>query len=151
MRLRSCVAIVVLAAAHLSVPASAQVAAGAVPQPPIDARADAEPAREIDTLRDLFAALHACVTQPAPESAHAGMEMTMRFALNREGRMFGRPLVTYSSRDVSEGTRELYREAIMQSLQACMPLPLTKGLANAIAGGPIHFHVVDDRSDAPLR
>ena len=110
------------------------------------AAADAKaPDGHLDTLRDLFAALRACWKPPAAESAHRGMQMSMRFALNRDGKLMGTPQVTYATRDVSKDTRETYRQALAQSLQNCTPLSLSKGLGGAIAGRPISIRVIDDR------
>ncbi len=98
--------------------------------------------RQLNTLNEL-SALRACWKPPALENAHPGMQMTMRFALNRDGKMIGPPQVTYSTAEVSPRTREIYREAMLQSLEACTPFPLTGGLGGAIAGRP--FFVWVDR------
>ncbi len=151
MHLRSCPVIAVLATALVSTPAGAQVGVGENQQMTPGAREAADAKKldgELNTLRDLFAALHACFTPPTLEAGHRGMQITMRFAFNRDGKVIGQPLVTYSSREVSQKMRDLYREAIMQSLQGCTPLPFTRDFANAIAGHPINFRVVDDRNDA---
>jgi hypothetical protein len=44
-----------------------------------------DPDHPIDTIRDLFAALRACWQPPAANEAHAGMQMSVRFAFNRTG------------------------------------------------------------------
>jgi hypothetical protein len=46
---------------------------------------------------------------------------------------------------VTPKTREIYREAMLQSLESCMPLQLTNGLAGAIAGQLFVFWIIDDR------
>jgi hypothetical protein len=106
-----------------------------------------KPDGHLSTLRDLFAALRACWTPPAVENAYPGMQMSMRFSLNRDGKLIGSPRVTYASREVTQKTRDLYREAIAQSLQDCLPLTFTKGFAGAIAGRPIVLRIIDDRED----
>ncbi len=114
------------------------------------ALADASrPDGELNAIRDLFAALRACWTPPAVEHAQRGTQMSMRFSLNRDGKLIGEPRVTYSSREVSEETRELYRDAITQSLEGCTPFRFTKGFAGAIAGRPIAIRVIDDREEIP--
>jgi hypothetical protein len=105
------------------------------------------PDGDLNTLRDLFAALRACWKPPAAENAHRGMQMTMRFAFNRAGKLMGTPQVTYATPEVPKPTRDLYREALAQSLQDCTPLTLSKGLGGAIAGRPIAIRVIDDRKD----
>ncbi len=49
-----------------------------------------KPDGDLNTLRDLFAALRACWTPPAVENAYPGMQMSMRFSLNRDGKLIGR-------------------------------------------------------------
>lgn len=105
------------------------------------------PDGDLNTLRDLFAALRACWKPPAAENAHRGMQMSMRFAFNRAGKLMGPPQVTYATPDVSREIRDLYRKALAQSLQDCTPLSFSKGLGGAIAGRPISVRVIDDRKD----
>jgi hypothetical protein len=107
-----------------------------------------KPSGQLNTLSDLFAALRACWSPPAPEDGFRGMQMSMRFSLNTEGKLFGAPRVTYARRDVSQKTRDIYRDALAQSLQGCLPLSFTKGFAGAIAGRPIVIRVIEDRDDA---
>lgn len=106
-----------------------------------------KPEGELNSIRDLFASLRACWTPPAPENAHRGMQMSMRFALSRDGRLIGEPRVTYATRRVNRKTRDLYRDAIARSLRGCVPFPFTGGFAGAIAGRPIVIRVIDNRSD----
>lgn len=115
------------------------------------ARDARKPDGDLNTLRDLFAALRACWTPPPEESAHDGMQMSMRFSLSREGKLIGPPRVTYATRGVGAKTRELYRDAMAQSLQACMPLPLTRSFGGAIAGRPIVVRIIDNREGLPTK
>jgi hypothetical protein len=116
------------------------------------AAADAKkPDGELNTLRDLFATLSACWAPPAPDNAVRGMQMSMRFSLNRDGKLIGPPRVTYARHDVPQKTRDIYRDAIAQSLQGCMPFPFTKGFAGAIAGRPIVVRIIDNREEAPAK
>jgi hypothetical protein len=99
----------------------------------------------LDRVGDLFAALRACWTPPPEDRSHAGMEMTVRFALKRNGELIAPPRITYASRGVPTETRNLYFNAIMDSLHRCTPLPFTQGLGSEIAGVPIAVRFVDDR------
>jgi hypothetical protein len=120
----------------------------------LSTRAAAEvvkPDGEVNAIRDLFATLRSCVTPPVAEVAQRGMEMSMRFSLSRDGTLIGEPKVTYASRDVSEKTRDLYRDAIAQSLHDCAPFRFTKGFGGAIAGRPIAIRVIEDREEAPAK
>jgi hypothetical protein len=131
---------------------SAQVGPGQTRQLMLDTRPapDArKPSGELNTLNELFAAIRACWKPPSYENARAGMQMTIRFSLNRDGRLIGPPMVTYSTPEVTPRTREIYRDALMQSLEACTPFPLTGGLGGAVAGRPISARVVDQRKAVP--
>ncbi len=74
------------------------------------------------------------------------MEYTIRFALKRDGSMIAAPRMTYSSREVSAETREVYRDAIDAALKRCTPLHFSGGMAAAVAGRPIAIRFVDDRT-----
>jgi hypothetical protein len=100
---------------------------------------------ELDTVRAMFRALRACWVPPDQDEARAGMQMTVRFAFKRNGEMIAPPWVTYATHGVSLETRDIYFKAIMAALQRCTPLPLTEGLAGAIAGRPIAIRFVDNR------
>ena len=110
-----------------------------------------KPPRELNTLNDLRDAVTACWKPPALEHAHPGMRMTMQFSFNRDGRFIGPPRVTYATPEVSVKTREIYRDAMLQSLESCMPLPFTSGLGGAIAGRMFFLWIVDDRDDSRIR
>jgi hypothetical protein len=110
-----------------------------------------KPTGQLNTLNDLFAALRACWKPPALENAHPGMQMTMRFSFNREGKMIGPPQVTYATAEVTPKTRDVYREAMQQSLEGCTPFPFTSGLAGAIAGRVFSLRIVDHRDNSAVK
>lgn len=105
------------------------------------------PSGQVNTLRDMFAVLRACWLPPAPENAQRGMQMSMRFSFNTAGNLIGVPRVTYATREVSQKTRDSYRDAMAQSLKGCTPLAFSQGFAGAIAGRPIVIRVIDNRDD----
>lgn len=109
------------------------------------------PSGRLNTLNDLFAALRACWVPPPLENAHQGMEMTIRFSFNRDGKLIGPPQVTYATPGVTRRTRDVYREAMTRSLENCSPFPLTSGLGGAIAGRPMFVRIVDDRDDSAAK
>jgi hypothetical protein len=104
-----------------------------------------KPDRDLNTIGDLFAALRSCWSPPPADSAHAGMQMAVKFAFNRAGAMIAAPRITFASHDVGANTRDIYLKAIDSSLDGCLPLKLTKGLGGAIAGRPIMIRYVDNR------
>lgn len=99
----------------------------------------------IDTLRDLFADLRACWRPPALEAARPGMELSVRFAFRRDGSIVGKPRFTYVSRAATNAQRDTYRQAVIDSLTACTPMPFGRGMGGAVAGRPIAIRFVDDR------
>jgi hypothetical protein len=104
-----------------------------------------KPDHDLNTIGDLFAALRSCWSPPPQDSAHAGMQMAVKFAFNRSGAMIAAPRMTYATHDVTADTRNTYLKAINVSLTGCLPLKLTRGLGGAIAGRPIMIRYVDNR------
>jgi hypothetical protein len=110
-----------------------------------DAAKYRKPDHDLDTIGDLFAALRSCWSPPPADDAREGMQMSVLFSFKRSGEMIAAPRVTYSTRDVPQQTRDLYRKAITASLDACVPLKFTAGLSGALAGRPIMIRYVDNR------
>jgi hypothetical protein len=103
------------------------------------------PDHDLNTIGDLFAALRACWSPPAPDAARAGMQMSVMFSFRTSGVTIAPPRVTYVSKDAPKDTRDTYLKAVNDSLGACLPLKLTKGLGGAIAGRPIMIRYIDNR------
>jgi hypothetical protein len=111
-----------------------------------------KPVGPLNTLNDLWAALQACWVPPPLENAQPGMQMTLRFSFNRDGGLIGPPQLTYATPEMSVKTRDIYREALAQSLRNCTPLQFTSGLGGAIAGRPISVLISDiPTHDSPKR
>src|SRR6202521_4691018 len=55
------------------------------------------PDHDLDTIGDLFSALRSCWSPPPAETAHAGMQMSVRFSFKRSGEMIGAPRITYAT------------------------------------------------------
>jgi hypothetical protein len=114
--------------------------------PPKDDQAKYQkPDHDLDTIGDLFAALRACWSPPPPDAAREGMQMSVRFSFKKSGEMIGPPRLTYATAGVPADTRDTYLKAINASLNACIPLKFTDGLADALAGRPIAIRYVDNR------
>jgi len=110
-----------------------------------DAAKYIRPDHALDSLGDLFAALRSCWAAPDPGVARAGMEMSVRFSVRRDGTLIAPPRLTYATPAASPKTRDVYRHAIDDALARCAPLALTNGLAGAIAGRPLMVRFVDNR------
>jgi len=104
------------------------------------------PDHDLDTIRDLFAALRACWKPPEPDKSREGMEMSVRLSFKRDGAVVAPPRVTYTTKAAPDDTRQTYRAAITAALDSCLPLHFTKGLGGAIAGRPIAIRYVDNRT-----
>jgi hypothetical protein len=104
-----------------------------------------DPDHKVDNIRTMFAALRACWQPPDPDKAHDGMQMSVRFAFNRDGGIIGEPRVTYTTPGTDDNTRKTYRDAIKEALDRCTPLPFSAGMGGAIAGRPIAVRFVDNR------
>jgi hypothetical protein len=95
----------------------------------------AEPER-LDTIKDVFAKLQTCWKPPPPSLANPGIDITVIVSFNRDGNILGHPRITYESEEATDNDRLMYRIAVMEALQRCVPLPFTEGLAGAVAGRP---------------
>jgi hypothetical protein len=104
-----------------------------------------DPDHKVDNIRGMFAALRACWQPPEADKAHDGMQMSVRFAFNRNGGIIGEPRVTYTTPGVDDDARKTYRAAIKEALDRCTPLPFSTGMGGAIAGRPIAIRFVDNR------
>ena len=49
---------------------------------------------DVNTIREMFAALRSCWEPPPMESAHEGMQMSVRFAFTKAGKLKGEPRIT---------------------------------------------------------
>jgi len=71
--------------------------------------------------------------------------MTVRISYKKSGDIFAPPQLTYVLEGSSPKARDIYRDAITRSLQACAPLHFSRGFGGAIAGKPILIRYIDDR------
>jgi hypothetical protein len=102
--------------------------------------------RELNTIRDMFAALRGCWMPPPKDEARHGMEYTIRFAFKRDGAMIAPPCMTYASHDAPSEVRDVYRDAIDGALKRRVPLRFSEAMGEAVAGHPIAIRFVDDRT-----
>jgi len=90
---------------------------------------------QLDTLKDIYIALHRCWRPPPPSLANP-IDITVIVSFNREGAILGHPRISYESEQATENDRVQYRIAVMETLQRCTPLPFTESLGGAVAGRP---------------
>ncbi len=107
------------------------------------APAGAQDAAPANTLHDLGARLEACLTSDRSRDDLAnGSEVTVLFALKRDGSLMGRPRITHSSLIGGTDDQKLFLAAVITAIDGCLPLAVTPGLGGAIAGRPIALRVV---------
>jgi hypothetical protein len=111
----------------------------------VSGQSEPAPEGELDSIRELFAALRACWGPPDAAAARSGMMISVRFAFKRNGEIIGKPRVTYSTRDAPAETKGIYRDAVMTSLERCAPLRFSPRLGAALAGRPIALRFIENR------
>jgi hypothetical protein len=98
----------------------------------------AEEAR-IDTLKALFARLGTCWKSPHVLPQDPGMQITVMLSFKHNGELLGAPKITYESEYASDSDRLIYRRALREALQRCLPMPFTDELGAAVAGRPLRI------------
>jgi hypothetical protein len=87
------------------------------------------PANSLREVEDQFSS---CMAAKAP--IPAGPEITIMFAVRRDGSAFGRRRVTYSRLTGDADERQRFVAEIDKAIDACLPLRVTPALGGAIAG-----------------
>lgn len=102
-------------------------------------QASAQPqSSQVNTIQELMAHLRSCWKAPLLSEANA-MNITVLVSFTRSGQILGHPKVTHESPNVTDHDRLEYRNAAMQALQRCTPVPFTAAMGGAIAGRPIRL------------
>jgi hypothetical protein len=101
-------------------------------------------ANRIDEIGPL---LSRCLQMPDYDIARPGMQITLRLAFTRDGAILGEPRFTFTTRGVSPEVRAAYQQAVVDMLNRCTPLPITKELGNAIAGRPFVIPIIETRKE----
>jgi hypothetical protein len=91
-----------------------------------------------NTLPELWRELSACVKAP---SDSAGSELTIVFALKRDGSLFGKPRITHSHLLGDADAQNAFVANAIGALSKCLPLSLTDDLGGAIAGRPLSIRI----------
>ncbi|WP_246671479.1 MULTISPECIES: hypothetical protein [unclassified Mesorhizobium] len=79
----------------------------------------------------MSAAIFAC-WQPPPGTA--GMSLTLRFSLRRNGTLIGKPRATYSKLGSDDALSRAFVASILEALDKALPLPVSDSMGEAIAG-----------------
>jgi hypothetical protein len=105
-----------------------------------------KPAKQLNTLQEVFAALEACWIPPSLDHARPGMQITVLLSFKRNGELNGKPRITYETPSASDDERLAYRVAMAEALRRCTPLPFSEALGNAFAGRPMTMRFIDNRN-----
>ena len=91
-----------------------------------------------NTLSELWRSLSTCIQMP---NESVGSELTIVFALKRDGSLLGQPRITHSHLlGDAEAQKSFVADAI-GSLAKCLPVNITDGLGGAIAGRPLSIRI----------
>jgi hypothetical protein len=97
-------------------------------------------------LQDLSKRLQTCLAQEKTTDELAnGSEITILFALRRNGTMMGRPRITHSDLRGDLDDQKRFVGAVIAALDQCLPLDITPGLGGAIAGRPVAVRIIKGR------
>ena len=97
---------------------------------------DATSAATINNARGVRADLTAC-WNALGEAAPATAQVSVRLSFDRDGKVFGQPLITYVNPAPSEEGREALRDAVARALKLCEPMPLSDTFRDVVAVHPI--------------
>jgi hypothetical protein len=105
-----------------------------------------KPARELNTLNDIFTALRRCYRPPNLDKAFPGMRITVQIAYTRAGDIFEKPHISFETPGISPEQQSAYRMAVAAALVRCAHLPFSDALGNAVAGRIFAIQFVDERT-----
>lgn len=99
------------------------------------AQAVSEPA---NTLSELRRSLSLCIRAPTES---VGSELTIVFALKRDGSLLGRPKITHSHLLGDADFQAAFVADAIGALANCLPVNITDALGGAIAGRPLSIRI----------
>ncbi len=99
----------------------------------VRAVAAAQEATPANTLLDMRRQFGACL---AGTSLSAGSQVTIVFAMKRDGSLFGKPRIAYSHLEGDAEARRRFLDEAERAVDSCLPLRITPALGGAIAGRP---------------
>jgi hypothetical protein len=100
--------------------------------------------RKLNTIRDVFGAVRACVAGAPFNDSPQELATTIRFSFTRDGHILGQPRFTYVQAGLSANAKQALKQMIDHALITCTPLSFTNGLGGAIAGRPFSIRIVKE-------
>jgi hypothetical protein len=101
----------------------------------------------VSTLAELWGRFGACSQVTHVPSGAEGSEVTVLFALKRDGSLLGKPRVTHSQFVGDDATQHAFLAAALADLAGCFPLEITDGLGGAVAGRPFRLRLVSRKPE----
>lgn len=95
-------------------------------------------AAPVDTLREMAARLGACLRSTADVE---GSQVTIVFALKRDGALLGKPRISYSRLPGDADEQRRFVAGVARALEKCLPLDLTPAFGGAVAGRPLAIRI----------
>jgi hypothetical protein len=102
---------------------------------------------EVNRLKDVPGAIAACWVPPASLER---LEVTVRFSLDRQGKIIGRPAITFSLLGDNEVTNREFIVSVLNAIAQCTPVDLSSSFAEAFAGRPMAVRFVWDKQRKSL-
>jgi hypothetical protein len=101
----------------------------------------------VTTLAELWGRFGVCSRVTHVPSGAEGSEVTVLFALKRDGSLLGKPRVTHSQLVGDDATQRAFLAAVLAHLASCFPLEITDGLGGAVAGRPFRLRLVSQKPE----
>jgi hypothetical protein len=89
-----------------------------------------------NSLSEMWRGLSLCIGAPGDRS---GSELTIVFALKRDGSLLGTPRITHSRLVGDANAQKTFVALAIDALQKCLPVKITDDLGGAIAGRMFAF------------
>ena len=105
-------------------------------------RAHAEPT---NTIRDMWSRFQACLGNAPGGNDSKDSEITIVFALKRDGSLLGRPRIAHSKLVGEPDEQKQFVAHAIASIDNCLPLEITPALGGAIAGRPLALRIFNGR------
>jgi hypothetical protein len=100
-----------------------------------------------DRISEMGPILSTCLELPPADKVRTGMRVTLKFAFKRDGELLAPPRFTYTTHEAPPDIKAAYREAALDMLKRCTPLPITDSLGRAIAGRPFVVPIIEARTE----
>ena len=91
-----------------------------------------------NSLSDLWRSLSACIQAPRES---VGSELTIVFALKRDGSLLGRPRITHSHLVGDADAQKAFVADAIEAVAKCLPVDISDALGGAIAGRPLSIRI----------